>query len=233
MSQMTEVLSQSLFFGAALTLVSFEAGVMIKRRLKLPIFNPFLISALIIIGVLALLGLDYDSYDRSAQHLSFFMTPSTVCLAIPLYNRLAELRRSLAAVAAGITAGVLANIAAIFGLCLLLRLDHGVFVSMLPKSITTPIGLALCDEYGGITSITVLAILFSGITGNMAADLMFRVARIRHPVSRGLALGACAHGIGTAKALELGEIEGAMSGLSIALTGVATVVIAPFFVNLI
>ena len=230
---MREVLQNSMFFGTALTLICFELATFIKLKLKHPIFNPFLIATLLIIGVLLLLGINYDSYFESSQHLGFFATPSTVCLAVPLYRKLEVLKKNLPAVIGGITAGVFANILAISAMCLLFNLGHIEYVSLLPKSITTPIGVALAGEYGGIASITILAIMFSGIVGNMVGEVMFRLVRIKHPVSRGLALGTCSHGIGTAKAMELGETEGAMSGLSIAITGVLTVFIAPFFTNLI
>lgn len=222
-----------MFFGTALTLICFEAAVFIRRKFNYAILNPFLIAMLLIVGVLLLLGIDYDSYFESAQHLGFFATPATVCLAVPLYHKIGVLKKNLLAIIGGISAGVFANILAISSMCLLFGLGHTDYVSLLPKSITTPIGVALSGEYGGIPPMTVLAIMFSGITGNMSAELMIRLAHIKHPVSRGLALGTCSHGIGTAKAMELGETEGAMSGLSIAITGVLTVIIAPFFTNLI
>ena len=230
---MMEALQNSLYFGAALTILSFEVANLMKKRLRHPIFNPFLMATLMIIGTLLLLGIDYDHYISSARILSFFATPSTVCLAVPLYHRLSVLKENLLSVLGGIVAGVFANILIIAGLSAAFGLTHAEYVSLIPKSITTPIGIALTAEYGGIQSLTVIAILLSGITGNVVGEWMFRVIKIKNPVSRGLALGACSHAIGTAKAMELGETEGAMSGLAIAVTGVLTVVIAPFFTSLL
>ena len=233
MSEICEVLRGSAFFGIALSVLCFEAASWIKAKLKWPIFNPFLIATLLVIGVLKLLNISYAEYNNSAQHLNVLMTPATVCLAVPLYRKLDMLRRNLAAVLGSIVCGVLINMAVVFGLSLLLGMGHEEYVSMLPKSITTPIGLALCEEYGGIRSITVLVILFTGIIGNVAGETMFSLLRVRWPMSRGLAMGASAHAIGTAKAMEMGEAEGAMSGLAIAVTGVLTVIIAPLFTHLI
>ncbi|MGI6028412.1 MAG: LrgB family protein [Candidatus Heteroscillospira sp.] len=230
---MIETLQNSAFFGLILTIACFELATAIKNRLKWPIFNPFLIATVLIIGVMLLLDMSYDQYSASAQHLSVLMTPATVCLAVPLYRKLPELRRNLAAVAGGIFSGVLMNMLVVFLLSRVFSLSHGEYVSMLPKSITTPIGIALCTEYGGINAITVLAILFTGIMGNVMGESLIKLLRIRHSVSRGLAIGTCAHAIGTAKAIELGETEGAISGLAIAVTGVITVAAAPFFTNLI
>lgn len=230
---MSEIFRNSVFFGAMLTIVCFNVAMIIKARLKWPIFNPFLISTLLIIGALKLLDISYDEYNNSARYISFFMTPATVCLAIPLYRKLDVLKQNFAAVIGSIFAGVLANMMVIMALCMLLDLGHMEYVSLLPKSITTPIGLALCTEYGGLQSITMLAILFTGIIGNVIGEWLLKLVKVKNSMSRGLAMGAAAHAIGTAKAMEMGETEGAMAGLAIAVTGVITVVVAPFFVNFI
>jgi len=230
---MIDVLRESAFFGALLTIVCFEAAGWISRRLRHPLANTFLIATLLIVGALRLLHVSYAEYNVSAQHLNVLMTPATVCLAVPLYRRLADLKRSLAAVLASVCCGVLTNMVLIYVLCRAFALDHVSFVSLLPKSITTPIALALCGEYGGLGPITMLAVLFTGTAGNVMAASWLRLLRVRYGVSRGLAIGTASHAIGTARAIELGETEGAMSGLAIAVTGLLTVAIAPFFTNLI
>lgn len=229
---MSQLLQNSEFFGAALTIIAFEAGLALRRRFNNPLVNPFLISVIIIIGVLYILGLDYESYNLSAQHISFLVTPATVCLAIPLYRQLRVLRENLAAVLAGICAGVLINAVVIFAAAKIAQLDHVDYVSLLPKSITTPIGMALSGEYGGTQSMTVVAILVTGITGNVAGEQLLKLVRVRRAVSRGLAMGASSHAIGTAKAVEMGDTEGAMSGLAIAVTGVLTVAVMPLAAQL-
>ncbi|HIW16812.1 MAG TPA: LrgB family protein [Firmicutes bacterium] len=229
---MNELLRNSEFIGAALTILSFEAASLIRRRFNNPLLNPFLISVIIIIAALKLMGLDYDSYYASARHISFLVTPATVCLAIPLYRQLAVLKSNLPAVLAGIGVGVLINAAAIVVFAKVFSLGHSEFVSLLPKSITTPIGMALSGEYGGTQSMTVVAILVTGITGNVAGEQLLKLVRVRRAVSRGLAMGASSHAIGTAKAVEMGDTEGAMSGLAIAVTGVLTVAVMPLAAQL-
>lgn len=229
---MNELLRNSEFIGAALTILSFEAASLIRRRFNNPLLNPFLISVIIIIAALKLMGLDYDSYYASAHHISFLVTPATVCLAIPLYRQLAVLKSNLPAVLAGIGVGVLINAAVIVVFAKVFSLGHSEFVSLLPKSITTPIGMALSGEYGGTQSMTVVAILVTGITGNVAGEQLLKLVRVRRAVSRGLAMGASSHAIGTAKAVEMGDTEGAMSGLAIAVTGVLTVAVMPLAAQL-
>ena len=229
---MNELLRNSEFIGAALTILSFEAASLIRRRFNNPLLNPFLISVIIIIAALKLMGLDYDSYYASARHISFLVTPAPVCLAIPLYRQLAVLKSNLPAVLAGIGVGVLINAAVIVVFAKVFSLGHSEFVSLLPKSITTPIGMALSGEYGGTQSMTVVAILVTGITGNVAGEQLLKLVRVRRAVSRGLAMGASSHAIGTAKAVEMGDTEGAMSGLAIAVTGVLTVAVMPLAAQL-
>lgn len=230
---MSGLLQNSEFFGAALTIISFEIALALRRRFNNPLVNPFLISVLIIVGVLTAFGMGYESYSSSAQHLSFLVTPATVCLAIPLYRQLRALRENFAALILGIGSGVLVNAVFIFAVAKFLQLSHVDYVSLLPKSITTPIGMALSSEYGGIEAMTILAILVTGISGNVMGEWLMRKVRVRHAVSRGLAMGASAHAIGTARAMEMGETEGAMSGLAIAVTGLLTVAAMPLFSHLI
>lgn len=161
------------------------------------------------------------------------MTPATVCLAIPLYEQLELLKKNWAAVAAGIVSGVLTSLATVFVLALLFGLNHQEYVTLLPKSITTAIGMGVSEELGGYVTITVAVIVITGVLGNILGELVCRIFGIKEPIAKGLALGTSAHAIGTAKAMELGEIEGAMSSLSIAVAGVITVVGASIFANLL
>ena len=230
---MSEILRESAFFGAALTIIAFDLANRLAKKLKNPLCNPFLIATVIIIGVLTALNISYDEYNISAQHLFYFATPSTVCLAVPLYRKLTELKENLLAIIISIVCGTFANMVIVLFLCKIFALSHVSYVSLLPKSVTTPIALALCGEYGGMQSITVLAVLFAGILGNVMGQSVLKLLKVKYSVSRGLAMGASSHAIGTAKAMEFGATEGAMSGLAIAVTGVLTVVIAPFFTSFI
>lgn len=226
---MSDFLARSLFFGAGISLLFYEVGLLLKKRFKLAVLNPLLIAILCVMASLKVLGVPYSDYNAGAQYLSWLLTPATVALAVPLYEELGLLRKNLPAVAGGILAGTFAGLAGILLLCRVFALDHQLYVTFLPKSITTAIGMGVAEELGSVTALTVAAIILTGILGNMAAEGLFRLFRIHDPIARGLALGTGAHAIGTAKAMELGEVEGAMSSLSIAVAGLLTVAAASVF----
>lgn len=183
------------------------------------------------IVVLLVAHVDYDVYNQGAVYLSWFLTPATVCLAIPLYEQWQLLKKNVKAVLFGITSGVLTSLCTVLVLSKLMGLSHEEYVTLLPKSITTAIGMGVSEELGGYVTITVAAIVVTGVIGNILGELVFKIFKITEPISRGLALGSSAHAIGTAKAIELGEVEGAMSSLAIAVTGIMTVVLASVFAN--
>lgn len=222
-------LANSVFFGAVISLLGYEFGLILKKRFKAAILNPLLIGIIAVIAVLLLLGVDYDSYNESAQYISYLLTPATVCLAIPLYEQLTLLKKNFKAVAVGLVSGVLASLVSVLVMSLIFRLDHEQYVTLLPKSITTAIGMGVSEEMGGIVTITVAVIIITGILGNVIAEFVFKCFRIQEPIARGLALGNSAHAIGTAKAMELGPVEGAMSSLAIAVAGLLTVIGASVF----
>ena len=230
---MSDFLGSSLFFGAAVSLLFYEMGLLIKKRFKLAVLNPLLLAAAGIIVLLLLLDVDYAAYNEGAKYISYLLTPATVALAVPLYEQVELLKKNLAAVLSAILAGTLASLACITLLCRIFALEHTLAVSFLPKSITTAIGMSLSQELGGVPSLTVAAICLTGILGNVCAEGFFKLIRIREPIAKGLALGTASHAIGTSRALEMGEVEGAMSSLSIAVAGLLTVALAPFFVNLV
>ena len=226
---MKTFLTDSIFFGAILSLAAYEAGLLLKRRFKLAILNPLLIGIICVMAVLALLHVDYKEYNRGAGYISYFLTPATVCLAVPLYQQVSLLKKNLKAVAAGILSGVLASLISVLALSKLLGLNHQQYVTLLPKSITTAIGMGISEELGGIVTITVAVIIITGILGNMIAEWVCRIYKIREPIAKGLALGTASHAIGTAKAMEMGPVEGAMSSLAIAVAGLLTVIGASVF----
>lgn len=226
---MTNFINDSIFFGAAISLIAYEAGLLLKRKFKMAIFNPLLIAIIAVIGVLVLFDIDYETYNQGGKYISYLLTPATVCLAVPLYQQMTLLKKNLKAVVIGIVSGVLASMVSIFLLAKLFRLSHEQYVTLLPKSITTAIGMGVSEELGGIVTITVAAIVITGVLGNMIAETVIKVARIEEPIAKGLAIGTSAHAIGTAKAMELGEVEGAMSSLAIAVAGLLTVVAASVF----
>lgn len=226
---MSDFFIDSVFFGAALTLAAYELGALLRKKTGLAIFSPIIVAAACIIPLLLVLDIDYDTYNMGAQYISYLLTPATVALAIPLYRRIALLKKHLGAILCGLGSGILAGGLGTLGLCLLFDLEHSQYVTLLPKSVTTAIGMGLSEELGGVVAITAVAIMIAGNLGPVFAELIFRIFRIRHPIARGLALGNASHAVGTSKAMELGEIEGAMSSLAIAVAGLLTVVLAPIF----
>ena len=230
---MSNWLSSSLFYGAAISILAYEAGLLIRRRFKLAILNPLLLAVIIVMGVNAVLKIDYEAYNGGAQYLSYLLTPTTVCLAVPMYEQLTLLKDNWKAVVSGLLAGVLSSMGSVWALSMLFGLDHTMYVTLLPKSITTAIGMGVSQELGGIVTITVAVIIITGILGNVLADVIFRLFRVTNPIARGLALGAASHAIGTARAIEYGPVEGAMSSLAIAVSGLLTVVGASFFAQLL
>lgn len=229
---MSEILSSSLFFGVTVSLLTYWAGMLLKKRFRSPLFNPLLISVILTIIILLVFDIEYTTYNDSAKYLSYLLTPSTVCLAIPLYQQLTILKKNWKAIIFGIAAGTLASLGSILLLSMVFGLTHEQYVTLLPKSVTTAIALGISGELGGMVAITSACVVITGILGNAIAESVLKLARIEDPVAKGLACGTSAHAIGTAKAMELGELEGAMSSLSIAVAGVMTVLAASFFAGL-
>lgn len=230
---MKEMLCNSAFLGVMISILTYEVGRLLKQKFKLAIFNPVLISIISVILLLLLFDVDYTSYNESAQYLSYLLTPATVCLAIPLYEQLELLRKNAKAIIVGLVSGVLTSLVCVLTLSLLFNLDHEAYVTLLPKSITTAIGMGVSEEMGGMVTITVAVIIITGVLGNIIAEVIFKLFRIEEPIAKGIAMGSSAHAIGTAKAMEMGEIEGAMSSLSIVVAGLLTVIGASIFANFI
>ncbi len=229
---MNEFLQDSVFFGVFISVVTYEIGALIKRKWNVAIFNPLLISIALIIVFLILFDVDYDTYDFGAQYLSYFLTPATVALAVPLYEQIEPLKNNWKAIIAGILSGALTSALCVLILSIVMGLDHKQYVTLLPKSITTAIGMGLSEELGGIVTITVAVIVVTGVIGNMFAEQICKLFHITDPVAKGIAIGSSAHAMGTAKAMEMGEIEGAMSSLSIAVSGLLTVVVSLIFAQI-
>lgn len=226
---MSELMGDSLFFGVVVSVLAYQAGLWIKRKWKLAVFNPLLISIFLVIAVLLIFDVDYERYNEGAKYLSYLLTPATVCLAIPLYEQLEQLKKNAKAIAAGILSGVLSSLVSVLALAAAFGLSHEEYVTLLPKSITTAIGMGVSEELGGIVTITVAVIIVTGVLGNVIAELVCKIFRIHEPVAKGIAIGSASHAIGTAKAMEMGEVEGAMSSLSIAVSGLLTVIGASVF----
>ena len=230
---MNNLFLQCTYFGAVLTIAAYLFGQWCKRKWKLPICNPLLIAVIVVIALLLGFHVQYDTYYEGAKYISYLLTPATVCLAVPLYEQFELLRKNLKAVIAGIISGVFTSMTCILVLALLFRFDHQQYVTLLPKSITTAIGMGVSEELGGYVTITVAVIIITGIFGYITADAVLKLFHIEEPIAKGIAIGSASHAVGTAKAMELGEIEGAMSSLSIAVSGILTVVAAMVYANLL
>lgn len=228
-----QLLENSMFFGIILTLGAYLIGVVLKRRFKIFIFNPLLVAIAICIAVLAIMGIEYSSYNSGASHISILLTPATVCLAIPLYEQIQLLKKNATAILIGIASGVLTSGITIAAMSMAFALGHKEYVTLLPKSITTAIGIGLSHELDGYIAITVAAIMITGLFGNIAGEILCRLCGVKHPVAKGIAIGTASHVMGTSKAMEIGEIEGAMSSLSVAVAGCMTVAVAILLENII
>lgn len=229
---MDNLILSSATVGIVISLLAYEIGVAIQKKWKLAFLNPLLISIVLVICFLVVFHIEYESYNMSAKYLSYLLTPATVSLAIPLYQQIELLKKNLTAIIAGIFSGVIASLGSIFAMSVVFGLDHAQYVTLLPKSITTAIGMGVSEELGGYAVITVVAIIITGVLGNMSAEFICRIFCIKNPISRGLAIGTASHAVGTARAMEMGEIEGAMSSLAIVVCGLCTVIGATIFAYL-
>jgi len=228
-----DLLCNSAFFGVVVSILGYEIGLFLKKKFNNGIFNPLLISILFVMVALVIFKVDFESYNNGAKYLSYLLTPATVCLAIPLYEQLDLLKNNFKAIIIGIFSGVAASLISVFLFALLFQFTHEQYVTLLPKSITTAIGMGISEELNGIVTITVAVIIVTGIIGNILAEVICKVFHIHEPIAKGIAIGTSSHAIGTSKAMEIGEIEGAMSGLAIAVCGLLTVVGASIFANFI
>jgi predicted murein hydrolase (TIGR00659 family) len=214
-------------FGAALTLTAFALAQLLFRRTGSLWLNPVLVSVAMIIGVLLGTGIPYPDYARGGDLVLFFLGPAVVALAVPLYQRREELWRRRGAILAGILAGSLASIVSACGIAWLLGGSRTVILSLAPKSATTPIAIAIAERIGGIPALTAPLVVLTGCLGAVCGAEFCRLVGIRSPVATGLAVGTAAHGIGTARMLEIDRLAGTVSGLAIGLNGLATTLLIP------
>ena len=209
------MLKDSIYFGALLSLGAYAIGVYLRRRTGWSFLNPLLTAIVLVIVCLLCTGMRYKDYLEDADWVSYLLTPATICLAVPLYQQVELLKKNFKAIMIGIFSGVLSS--------------HTTYVTFLPKSITTAIGMGVAEELGGYVSVTVVVIILSGVLGNIFAEKFLKLLRIEEPIAKGIALGSASHAIGTAKAMEMGSVEGATSSLSIVVSGILTVIGASLF----
>ncbi|MGN1215251.1 MAG: LrgB family protein [Candidatus Cryptobacteroides sp.] len=230
---MRELVETSAYLGVLISLVSYALGLWLRKKTGLAIMNPLLISIVLVIAFLSLTGVSYRTYAVGADFISFLLTPATICLAVPLYEQFSLLKKNWKAVTAGIVSGVVSSLVCILLMALLFKFDHRTYVTFLPKSITTAIGMGVTEELGGYVSLSVVIIVITGVLGNVIAEWVLKLFRIDEPIAKGIAIGSSSHAVGTAKAMEIGPVEGAMSSLSIVVCGLLTVIGASIFASFI
>ncbi len=214
------------FFGVVLSIGMYAIGVWINKKTKSPIANPLMIAIILVIVVLSIFGIPLEDYGKGGDFIGFFLIPATASLALAIYRQLRLLKKHFLPVIVGCAAGSLASMGSVYGLCRLFGVEPQMTFSLMAKSVTTPIAMDVAAQLGGTPSIAVAAVVVTGIVGAIAAPGMVKLFRVNNPVATGVAIGTCSHALGTTKALEMGEVEGAMSGLAIGVAGILTVIFA-------
>ncbi len=216
-----------------LTLAAFRVGQLCQAKWKSPLLNPILIAAILLIGFLLATGMDVGSYKAGMSGISWLMTPATIALAIPMYEQFQALRKNLKAVVAGVAAGAVSCVVMLMAAGLLLKFDRSIIISLMPKSVTTAIGVSLSEMFGGMGAVSTAAIVVTGIFANMMGVSFCKLFRITHPVAQGVAFGTAGHVIGTSKANELDPLIGAVSSLSLVVAGLLTAVLFPVLTSVL
>jgi len=230
---MNDLLLSSTFFGVTISLLTYFFGMFLRKKFDYAIVNPLLISAILTIIFLLVFDVDYETYNQGAQYLSVFLTPATICLAVPLYRQLQLLKQNVVTVIVPICCGVMAHAFTLIVLSKLFNIEEILTFSLLPKSVTTPIAVGICHELGGIEVVTIMGVMIAGISGAVFGPIVCNLLRIEEPIAQGLGIGSASHAIGTSKALEMGEIQGAMSSLAIVVTAILNVIVVPIVAKFI
>ncbi|MBS9775513.1 MAG: LrgB family protein [Fusobacterium sp.] len=230
---MKDLIVNNPFFGLIISYVAFEIGKFLFKKSNTPLCNPLLIAIVIVISILKFFNISTESYFQGGNIILFFLAPATVALALPLYKQWDLFKKHFIPVMVGATVGSFSAIISVIVLGKILDIDEKLLLSFMPKSITTPIGIEVSSMIGGIPALTVLSIIITGITGNVSAPFICKIFGIKHSVAKGIGIGVASHAVGTSKAIEMGEIEGSMSALSIVIAGILTLIWAPILKFLI
>lgn len=229
---MSELLSIGIL-PVALTLGAYRFGLFLQKKLRSPMANPILIAVILVLAFLGITGMDTQTYQEGTAYLSWLMTPATICLAIPMYEQLQILRKNLKAVLAGVASGAIGCVVMVLAVCLLSGFDRELTISLLPKSVTSAIGVPLSELGGGIASLTTAVIILTGILASILGTACCRLFHLTDPIARGVAFGTAGHVIGTSKANELDPLTGAVSSLSLVVAGLLTAVLFPLLLKII
>ncbi|WP_409226760.1 LrgB family protein [Gudongella sp. SC589] len=214
-------------FGVGISILAFTISSYIARRTKIMLLNPLLVGMIIVVGILLAFDIDYETYNLGGQMITFFLGPATVVLAVPLYKQRALLKGNLIPILVGIVVGSAAGIIFVVLAGRLLGLDRLLIASLVPRSTTTPIAMEISTLLDGNPALTAIFVSVMGISGYMFGEKLLKLFGVNHPIARGIAIGTTSHAVGTAKAMELGEVEGAMSSLAISVAGIVTVLMVP------
>lgn len=220
-------------FGIVISVVAFQGAVLLNRKVKTPLLNPLLVAVTFIIIVLSVFHIPLQDYQEGARVISYFLGPATAVLAYSIYRQIAVLKRHFVPILAGCLAGSVTSMVSAYLLCRAFGMDQTMAMSTLPKSVTTPIAMSVSEQLGGITSITVAVVIATGIMGSILAPTMIKLFHVKSPVAAGVAIGTCSHAVGTSRAMQIGELEGAMSGIAIGVSGLLTTVIALVYHSLV
>ncbi len=223
-----DAITSSPLFGIVLCIFTFELGVWLNKKLKTPICNPLLVAIALIIAILQVFKIPLENFMAGGDIISLFLAPATAVLALSIYSQLEILKKHFLPILLGCLDGAVVSMTSAAGLCIAFGLDKSLTAAMIPKSVTTPIAMEISRQHGGLVAVTVAAVIFTGILGAILSPLLIKIFRISHPVAQGVAIGASSHAVGTTKAVELGEIQGAMSGISIGVSGIITVLLSLF-----
>ncbi len=233
MKNTLEIVTSTPVFGIFITLIAFEIGLYLSKRLKSPLVNPILVAITILIVFLKTANIPYENYDIGGSYITFLLLPATVVLAVPLYKNFQLLKKNAIPILVGVFSGCMVNVLGLILLAQAIKLNPELLLSLLPKSVTTPIGLEISKQIGGIPQLTVACIVLTGITGVICGPTLFKILGVDNKVAQGVAYGTASHALGTSKAIEVGEIEGGMSGLSIGIAGLITVIIVPLIIGIV
>ena len=220
-------------FGIIISIFAYRIGQIFQKKTGLAFFPPVLTAYIVIISFLLIFNIPVEKYELGGSMIDFFLAPVTIVLAVPLYKQLDLIKKNFIAVFLGILSGIVTCFISIFIFRYLFQLNDTLFISLLPKSITTPMALAVSEPNGGIKAITAISVVITGIGGAAIGPSLYRLLHFKNRVAKGIGLGSSAHALGTTRALEMGEVEGAFSGASICLTGVLTVLLLPLFLRII
>lgn len=224
---MGELLTSASLFAIVLTLGAYEFGLWLQKKLKSPACNPILVAVILVILAIRLLGVSPADYAAGCSSFSWLLTPATVCLAVPLYEQVKVLKKNLPAIFVGALAGTLVSLGCVALLCRVFALEDAMLASLLPKSITTAMGIAISEQLGGVPAVTTAVIIITGILGNVCGSSLCRLLKIREPIAQGVAFGTASHVVGTSRASEISELTGAVSSLSLVVAGILTAILCP------